>query len=135
MSSNGASVGNFGGKLVATFTAAGQDTGAIGWLEVPPFYKARTFQLLVAAGAANNSVTVYGTLDVGTAAGTATSPYWEPIPGPSSETTPQWSNPLTVTAGQRLFYCNAPLAGVRLLSSASGGTWAGTVYVVMLAAS
>ena len=131
MGSNGASIGNLCGKILFSFTAAGQDSGALTFKEVPPFYKARTFQLLIGGGGSGMTVQLYGTLDQLTCEGLATN--WEPIPAPSTESTPAWSNPLTDSAGTRLFYCNAPLAAVRAVSSGAG--WTGTATLLLLAAS
>ncbi len=131
MGSNSASVGNFYGKPYVTFTAAAQDSGSLGFEEIPPFYKARTFQLLVVSGS-GFTITIYGTLDKSTAAGTGGTA-WEPIPAPSTESTPAWVNPLTDAPGTRLFYCNAPLAAVRAVSA--GGAWTGSCILVILAAS
>jgi hypothetical protein len=133
VSSNGASVGNLCGKVVATFLGPG-NSGAVGlgFLEVPPFYKARTFQLLL-GGATDVSVEIFGTLDRNTAEGNASN--WEPIPAPSTEASPAWSNPLTDAAGTRMFYCNAPLAAVYAVATSPMGGWtAAPVILLMLAA-
>jgi hypothetical protein len=131
MGSNGASVGNLCGKVVATFLGPGVSP-VIGFNEIPPFYKARTFQLLL-GGATDVSVEIYGTLDQPTCEGLASN--WEPIPAPSTEATPAWSNPLTDAAGTRMFYCNAPLAAVYAVATSPMGGWtAAPVILLILAA-
>lgn len=133
---NSSTVGALYGKVLWTFNTSGddigEDTGPLSYLETPPWYKGRTFQLV--GSGTGFTITIYGTLDGNTADDINGGAAWDPIPAPSTESTPAWSNPMTDVAGTRLFFCNAPFAAVRAVSTSPGSNMTGTLALVMLAA-
>lgn len=132
MGSNAATVGNKAGKPLFTFTDVGQDTGPLGFDEVPGGYKARVFQL-IGAGTGMN-VTVYGTLDKDTALGNANN--WGILPAPNTEASASWNNPLTTDPTSCLLYVNATFIAIRAVSVAPDGApdVTGSVQLLLLAA-
>lgn len=125
---NSASIGSFFGKKYATFTAAGQDTGALGFDEVPPFYKERNFQI-VGTGA-GFSVMLYGTFDQNTATGVAGANEWFPLPASINGT----ANPMT-SAAARFYHYTGALAAFRAVSSADNpSTPSGTIQLLIFIA-
>lgn len=100
------------------------------YLYVPAEYgwRAFTFQLVPATGFAGTiSAAVNVTLDQGTASGLAATAnssnmLWEALPFPSVGTgSPSWTNPMTLTAGQRLLFANSgPWAAFEVVFTVTG---------------
>jgi len=129
MGSNKTTVGNAAGVSAATFTAAGQDSGPL-LFNVCTGYEKWVFQLT--GSGTGYAVTIYGTLDRDTAAGTAVTPQWFALPGQSSEASPAWTNPLTMDSPA--LAVNAPLVAVRAVSSALPGGESGSVTLQIFVA-
>lgn len=97
--------------LNSTISLVGQlNTG-----DLQPGKQTVTIQLKVDEDFTVGSITVYGTLDRDTANGNGDA--WEPIPAPSTEASPSWSNPLRPAVGQRLFACDKPFAAYLAMTS------------------
>ena len=125
---NSASVGAFFGKTCAIFTAAGQDTGAIGFNEVPPYYKDRNFQLV--GSGTGYSVQLFGTFDQNTATGVPGASEWFPLPASLNGT----ANPMT-SAASRFYHYTGSLAAVRAVASADNpSTPSGTILLLIYTA-
>lgn len=142
MSSNIVSVGNRAGKSVFTFAAAGVDTGSLmapvanggnplGGLRECSRWCKWMFQLT--GTGTGYSVTMFGTLDVGTAYNEpGNGGFWFELPAHSVQEAGGdvffWSNPLTLGIGTSALYLNCPLVAVRALSGAGAVT--GTVNLL-----
>lgn len=127
MGSSNTTVGNQAGKPLMTFTAAGQDTGSLLYNEATSYSK-WGFQLT--GTGTGYLITLYGTFDRDTAAGTAASPQWFELPAPSTEAAFQYANPLANAVGQRVMFCNMPMVAVRAVSSAQPGGASGSVTLL-----
>jgi hypothetical protein len=115
-------IGSSGPKVILTTSAASADSGP--QCQEGKFWKTWTFAL--AGVFTNYSVTLYGTLDAATAAGTAAN--WFQLPSPSTDAdTGTVQNPLTAT-NQSMEYGSALLA-VRAVATGIGQT--GTVSVLV----
>lgn len=120
------------GALVAyTFTAAGQDTGVIGVEPAPNAYYPpirlwpygwEKFSFQLAGSGTGYAITVYGTYDMATAAGTASN--WFTLPGNAVDAgVAAWANPMIAgNPNAMALEVKAKLVAVRAVSALAVGS-------------
>ncbi len=137
MGTSRSTIGNVGGKVIATFTASGDSGPLLYHVHAPgnqpyDFSEIRAcseFTIGLGGSDTGLTVTMYFTTDVATANGTSANPVWFLCPSPSTEASAQWSNPMTNISGQNVLNFKAHAIALRAVAA---GTANGTLNVLLL---
>jgi hypothetical protein len=143
MAGSNSTIGNAAGELIASFTAAG-DSGPLMYYVSPPgnwpinYSLIRTrkeFTIGLGGSGAGLMVTMYFTTDRDTAAGVSANPVWFLCPSPSTESSSQWSNPMTNIVGQNVLNFKANAIALRAVATpiVGGPAISGSTNVILMA--
>src|SRR5271155_1557081 len=143
MGGSTSTIGNAAGQVIASFTAAG-DSGPLLYYVSPPGNWPSNYSLIrtrkeftvgIGGSGAGLMITMYFTTDRDTAAGVSANPVWFLCPSPSTESSSQWSNPMTNVVGSNALNFKANAIALRAVAAAivGGPPITGTTNVILMA--